>query len=108
MYHGVSHLLYSCIKCYIVLVDIASATSSAVKSLRAKALLDEVPKTQIARATGVNRATVGRRLKSRDMMLGAFIDTSLAIGADPVRVLADAITREEKKAPAATGASEIK
>lgn len=77
-------------------MNIASVTSSAVKSLRAKALLDEVPKTQIAEDLGVTRQTVARRLKSNDMMLSDFISTAEAIGADPVDVLAEAIGAEQQ------------
>ena len=77
-------------------MNIASVTSSAVKSLRAKALLDEVPKTQIAEDLGVTRQTVARRLKANDMMLSDFISTAEAIGADPVDVLAEAIGAEQR------------
>ncbi|WP_172147200.1 hypothetical protein [Bifidobacterium panos] len=77
-------------------MNIASVTSSAVKSLRAKALLDEVPKTQIAEDLGVTRQTVARRLKANDMMLSDFISTAEAVGADPVDVLAEAIGAEQR------------
>ncbi|MEE8668376.1 MAG: hypothetical protein SOI13_01110 [Bifidobacterium mongoliense] len=79
-------------------------SASAVNSLRVKSLLDEVPKTLIAKAVGMNRQVVARHLKSGDMRLSEFIKTAHALGADPVKVLADAVTEEKKKAPAATGA----
>ena len=50
-----------------------NAAASAVKSLRVKALLDEVPKTHIASKVGLNRMTVGKHLKSDDMSLSEFI-----------------------------------
>ncbi|MEE8666938.1 MAG: hypothetical protein SOI64_01095 [Bifidobacterium mongoliense] len=52
----------------------------------------------------MNRQVVARHLKSGDMRLSEFIKTAHALGADPVKVLADAVTEEKKKAPAATGA----
>lgn len=85
-------------------MNISSVTSSAVKSLRVKALLDKVPKTQIADALGVTRQTVARRLESDDMMLSDFISTAEAIGADPVAVLAKAIEED----PAALADEEVK
>ena len=83
--------------------------ASAVKSLRDKSLLDEVPKTSIAQKTGVDRNTVRHRLKADDMPLSAFIGTAQALNADPVQVLAEAIesTQAKEKASAATDA-EIK
>lgn len=65
--------------------------ASAVNSLRVKALLDEVPKTQIAREVGVSRQTVRKQLSGGDMSLSAFIRTAKAVGADPVQVLDKAI-----------------
>lgn len=76
-------------------MEVASAktiAASAVKSLRVKSLLDEVPKTEIAQRTGVNRMTVAKRLKRDDISLAAFISTAKAIDADPVEIL-----REEMK-----------
>lgn len=70
-------------------------SASAVKSLRVKALLDEVPKTEIARKTGMNRATVRKYLKGDDIKLSAFVQLARAIGADPVEVLADAISKNQ-------------
>lgn len=80
-----------------------------MKSLRVKALLDEVPKTHIASKVGLSRTTVGKHLKSDDMSLSEFIKTATALNADPVRVLAEAIksTQAKEKASAATDA-EIK
>lgn len=73
-----------------------TTAASAVKSLRIKALLDEVPKNKIARELGVSRATVAKRLKSDDMKLSEFIQTARILGADPVQVL-DAVIRDEKQ-----------
>ncbi|WP_223848100.1 hypothetical protein [Bifidobacterium tissieri] len=71
-------------------------------------MLNEVPKTQIARAVGVNRMTVAKHLKGEDMSLKMFISTAQAIRADPVQILADAIesTQKQEEAPGATDASE--
>lgn len=74
--------------------------ASAVKSLRVKALLDEVPKTRIARELGVSRPTVAKRLKGDDMSLSEFIKTAQILNADPVQVLDEAIN-EEKPASSA-------
>ena len=65
-----------------------NAAASAVKSLRVKALLDEVPKTHIASKVGLNRMTVGKHLKSDDMSLSEFIKTAFALNANPAQVLA--------------------
>lgn len=69
--------------------------ASAVKSLRVKALLDEVPKTRIARELGVSRPTVAKRLKGDDMSLSEFIKTAQILNADPVQVLDEAINEEK-------------
>lgn len=69
--------------------------ASAVKSLRVKALLDEVPKTRIARELGVSRPTVAKRLKGDDMSLSEFIKTAQILNADPVQVLEEAINEEK-------------
>jgi ribosomal protein S7 len=84
---------------YLSIVQKIATTiaASAVKSLRVKSLLDEVPKTAIAREMGVNRATVAKRLKSDDISLGAFIEMSDAIGADPVEVLQQAIQKHQPR-----------
>ncbi|RSX53975.1 hypothetical protein D2E25_0281 [Bifidobacterium goeldii] len=71
--------------------------SSAVKSLRDKSLLDEVPKKLIAQKTGVDRNTVTHRLRSSDMLLSAFLGTARAIGADPVKVLDSAIKSTQEQ-----------
>ena len=86
-----------------------NAAASAVKSLRVKALLDEVPKTHIASKVGLNRMTVGKHLKSDDMSLSEFIKTAFALNANPAQVLAEAIesTQAKETAAAATDA-EIK
>lgn len=70
--------------------------ASAVKSLRDQSLLDEVPKTLIAKKTQVDRNTVTHRLKASDMTLSAFIATAQAINADPVDVLDRAIKSVEE------------
>lgn len=72
--------------------------ASAVKSLRVKALLDEVPKTRIARELGVSRPTVAKRLKGDDMSLSEFIKTAQILNADPVQVLDEAINEESPRA----------
>lgn len=72
--------------------------ASAVKSLRVKALLDEVPKTRIARELGVSRPTVAKRLKGDDMSLSEFIKTAQILDADPVQVLDEAINEESPRA----------
>lgn len=86
-----------------------NAAASAVKSLRVKALLDEVPKTYIASKVGLNRMTVGKHLKSDDISLSEFIKTAIALNANPAQVLAEAIesTQAKEKASAAADA-EIK
>ena len=61
-----------------------TTAASAVKSLRVKALLDEVPKTRIARELGISRPTVAKRLKGDDMSLSEFIKTAQILNADPV------------------------
>lgn len=81
--------------------------ASAVKSLRVKALLDGVPKTVIAAAVGLNRVTVGKHLKKADMSLDEFVETALAIGADPVQVLAEAIESTRKKETASDAADAV-
>lgn len=58
-----------------------TTAASVVKSLRIKALLDEVPKNKIARE------------------LGEFIQTARILGADPVQVLDAAIRDEKQKSP---------
>lgn len=68
-----------------------------MKSLRDKSLLDEVPKTEIARATNVDRNTVRNRLRSNDVPLSFFIGVAQAINADPVQVLAEAIESIQKQ-----------
>jgi hypothetical protein len=88
----------------MLLTGANSAAASAVKSLRVKSLLDEVPKTRIARHVGVSRQAVAKHLKSDDMRLSEFIKTAQTLGEDPIQVLSDAIAEETKKAPAATGA----
>lgn len=77
-----------------------TTAASVVKSLRIKALLDEVPKNKIARELGVSRPTVAKRLKSDDMKLSEFIQTARILGADPVQVLDAAIRDEKTKKPA--------
>ena len=80
-----------------------TVAATAVKSLRVKALLDEVPKTAIAEQIGVSRATVARRFKYDDIPLSAFISTAQAIDADPVEVLRKAIQQSmQDLTPAAT------
>ena len=76
-----------------------TTAASAVKSLRIKALLDEVPKNKIARELGVSRPTVANRLKGDDMKLSEFIQTARILGADPVQVLDAAIRDEKTKSP---------
>lgn len=77
-----------------------TTAASAVKSLRVKALLDEVPKTRIARELGISRPTVAKHLKGDDMSLSEFIKTAQILNADPVQVLDEAIRdNEEKKSP---------
>ncbi len=76
-----------------------TTAASAVKSLRIKALLDEVPKNKIARELGVSRTTVAKRLKGDDMKLSEFIQTARILGADPVQVLDAAIHDEKQKSP---------
>lgn len=84
-----------------------TTAASAVKSLRVKALLDEVPKTRIARELGVSRPTVAKRLKGDDMSLSEFIKTAQILNADPVQVLDEAIRgTEEKKSPQVPAAGE--
>ena len=80
-------------------MNISSVTSSAVKGLRVKALLAEVPKTAIARKLGVNRATVAKTLKGNDIKLSAFVQTAQMVGADPVQLLAEAMN-ESNTVPA--------
>lgn len=78
-----------------------SQAASAIRSLRVKALLDEVPKTKIARQLGTSRQTVAKRLKAKDMPLSEFIAISelLGVSAGEVLELAD-----KEKAPADTDA----
>lgn len=76
-----------------------TTAASAVKSLRIKALLDEVPKNKIARELGVSRPTVAKRFKGDDMKLSEFIQTARILGADPVQVLDAAIRDEKQKSP---------
>lgn len=71
--------------------------ASAVKSLRDKSLLDEVPKTEIARKTGVSRNSVAKRLKSGDMKISVFLDTASAVGADPLAILRKAMEGNASK-----------
>lgn len=88
-----------------VMTPANTPAASAVNSLRVKALLDEVPKTYIASQVGLSRESVRKHLKSDDMYLSEFINIALAINADPVRILAEAIKSTEKeKASAATDA----
>ena len=80
-----------------MLASVSKMTASAVKSLRDHSLLDEVPKTEIAKKTGVDRNTVAHRFRAGDMPLSAFIGTSLAIGLDPSKIIADAMHQTEQE-----------
>lgn len=92
----------------MLLTGANKTAASAVKSLRVQSLLEEVPKTRIAREVGINRQVVAKHLKSDDMRLSEFIKTANAIGADPIQILSDAMGSESEKASAATEANDIK
>ncbi|MFC2617633.1 MAG: hypothetical protein ACFNZP_00155 [Bifidobacterium dentium] len=77
-----------------------TTAASAVKSLRIKALLDEVPKNKIARELGVSRPTVAKRLKGDDMKLSEFIQTARILGADPSPGIGRRDPRRKTKKPA--------
>jgi len=82
----------------------ASATQLAgevVNRLREKTLLSEVPRTEIAKRTNVDRMTITRRLHRTDMTLSAFFAMSKAIGVEPEQIIADVINK--KNTPGATG-----
>ena len=66
----------------------------AIKKLDREVLLSRKTKTSIAEELGAARTTVHRRLKRDDMDLGAFIGTALAVGADPRKLIDEAM--EEK------------
>lgn len=78
--------------------------ASAIRSLRVRTLLDEVPKTRLAKALGVNRATVSKYLKADDMSLNMFLNIAKAANVDPIPLLSEAV-QEQEKAPAATDAT---
>lgn len=67
-----------------------TAAAKAIEDLRVRTLLREVPKTQLAQATGTTRATVAKYLKAGDMSLGLFLDIAQAIGADPAEIIKEA------------------
>ncbi|MDF7641753.1 hypothetical protein PT279_09170 [Bifidobacterium sp. ESL0784] len=64
-----------------------------------------MPKTKIAQAVGINRLSVAKHLKSDDMRLSEFIATAQTVGADPVKILDDAIKAEKQKTSAVTEAA---
>lgn len=78
--------------------------ASAIRSLRVRTLLEEVPKTRLAKELGVNRATVSKYLKADDMSLNMFLSIAKAANVDPIPLLAEAlsardaaVTKEESK-----------
>lgn len=81
--------------------------ASAVKSLRVKALLDEVPKKQIAEELGISRPTAAKRLKSDDIPLSEFIKTARLLNVDPIDVLDRAI-RSVEESPQGSAAGQTK
>ena len=77
-----------------------STAASAIRSLRVKALLDEVPKTEIAKEVGLSRQTAAKRLKSTDMRLSEVIAIAEMLGENPGQVIVDAANKEKASAAA--------
>lgn len=77
-----------------------STAASAIRSLRVKALLNEVPKTEIAKEVGLSRQTAAKRLKSTDMRLSEFIAIAEMLGENPGQVIVDAANKEKASAAA--------
>lgn len=72
-------------------------SNSAMSRLDEIRKLSEVPKTKLALETGVNRHTVAKYLSTTSSAtFGAFIDTAIALGADPVQILSDALQAQGK------------
>lgn len=61
--------------------------SAAIRNLRIGAFLSETPNTDIAKAVGLSRQTIGKKLKSKDMSLLEFVDIASATGQDPAQLL---------------------
>lgn len=77
--------------------------ASAIKELRIRTLVDEVPKTQIAREIGVNRSTVAKYLKADDMSLNMFLQIAKAADVDPIPILYNATHKEQNNPQPADG-----
>lgn len=73
-----------------------SPADLAIKTLRVKVLLNEVPKTGIAKSTGIGRSTVTKRLKSKDISLNEYVAISQYVGIDPLKLLRVSIEKSKK------------
>lgn len=72
-----------------------SPADLAIRALRVKVLLDEVPKTDIAKSTGIGRSTVTKRLKSKDISLNEYVAISQYVGIDPLKLLGESIEKSK-------------
>lgn len=78
--------------------------ASAIRSLRIGAFLSEVPKTDIARSTGISRGTIAKRLKSKDMSLSDFVSIAMTTNQDPAELLRNAQDKANEKSPQGSAA----
>lgn len=58
--------------------------------------MSDLTMEQIGEKTGVDRQTVGRQIVNERMSLNSFLALAQAINTDPVSLIADAITQEER------------
>lgn len=73
-----------------------SPADLAIKALRVKVLLDEVPKTELAKSIGIKRTTLGEHLKSKDMSINEYLEIASYLKVNPLELLNEAMQKSEK------------